>query len=339
MACLNGHQQCALTGDCQRTATLHCVGCSKCFCYTHITDHRLKLNEDMNTIISEHDNLKNMFIQHTSNPGLHPLVKKIDDWEKESIEKIQQRARKLREELIQSLIKHVSEMSKNLEPYLIQLGQAREKEDFIEGDLTYWKDKLELIKMDYISPLKLSLSQVNKTSFISNMSIATKVINERFDRVVDNKIRIIEDGQVIVHETPQEYKEIRGKNEYSTGIHRIRLRIESPFNSRLSLGINSKGLPLKNDSHTTKSAYLWRSDNYIFSEGFSKGTPSGPRIEMNNHDTITLIFDCVNRRISMINERTQIKHELLVNLDICPFPWQLHVNMFYVKESIRLLPL
>ncbi len=42
---------------------------------------------------------------------------------------------------------------------------------------------------------------------------------------------------------------------------------------------------------------------------------------MKKKDIITLIFDFDNRKISMINERTNAKHELTVNINNYPFPW------------------
>ena len=65
---------------------------------------------------------------------------------------------------------------------------------------------------------------------------------------------------------------------------------------------------------------------------------STPRIEMKMNDIIILIFDCDQRKISMINERTNIKHELSVNIDHCPFPWQLHINLYEPNSRVRILP-
>jgi len=133
-------------------------------------------------------------------------------------------------------------------------------------------------------------------------------------------------------------KDIRGKNEYSSGCHKIRLRIESANNIYLCLGINSKASPLQSASYSAKSAYVWTSYNQICSGESCQSGGSNPPLEMKKNDIITLILDCDNQKISMINERTNAKHELNVNVNNCPFPWQLHVNMYYVKESVRLLP-
>ena len=55
----------------------------------------------MNIIIDEHDQFQHALNQQTANSDSHPLIKQIDEWEKESIVKIQQKATELRQELLQ----------------------------------------------------------------------------------------------------------------------------------------------------------------------------------------------------------------------------------------------
>jgi hypothetical protein len=195
-----------------------------------------------------------------------------------------------------------------------------------------------LIKCDLSFPLKFAINQDDKTPLVRNKSVILRTINEQFERVFDDKVRIAEDRAVVIHDDPPERKEIRGKNKYSSGCHKIRLRIESPFNITLLWGINSKATTLRSQSYSSKSAYLWCNNNCTYSNGSSQSNTSNPRIGMNKNDIITLIFDCNNREISTINKRTNTKHELTVNIDNSPFPWQLHVNMNHVKECVCILP-
>jgi hypothetical protein len=338
MAYSTGRRQCAMEDSCKQAAVYSCHGCSKNFCGNHVADHRRKLGEEMNEIISEHDHLKNIFTQHTSNPNLHPSIQQVDEWENESIVKIQQKAKELREQLLQLTTTQIIELSKRLEPFSEQLSKGRELDDFIETDLNFWKAKLNFIKSDLTSPLKFAMHQNDDVPLVRNTSVILKTINERFDRVLDDKLRIIEDGEVVIHDGPAGYKEIRGKNEYASGCHKIRLRIESALSINMYLGINSKATPLQSQSYSSKSAYLWCSGNSIRSGGASQSNSSNPPIEMKKNDLIKLIFDCDNQKISMINERTNATHELPVNLENCPFPWQLHINLLCPQECVRILP-
>jgi hypothetical protein len=103
------------------------------------------------------------------------------------------------------------------------------------------------------------------------------------------------------------------------------------------LGINSKTTPLRNGSYESKSAYGWSSDNKTWLNGSCQLNNSKLPIEMRKDDKITLVFDCDNRNISMINERTKTKHELMMNTDHCPFPWQLHVILYEETSRVCIL--
>jgi hypothetical protein len=82
-------KQCVNDNGCKQAAVTNCEGCSKAFCIKHFTDHRRLLNEEMNVIIDEHDHLKNILNQHMTKPDSHPFIDDINNWGKESIEKIQ----------------------------------------------------------------------------------------------------------------------------------------------------------------------------------------------------------------------------------------------------------
>ena len=58
---------------------------------------------------------------------------------------------------------------------------------------------------------------------------------------------------------------------------------------------------------------------------------------MKTGDRLRLILDCDSRKISLANERTGIQHELTVSIVQCPFPWQLHLNLFEANSRVRVL--
>jgi hypothetical protein len=388
MASSSTRKQCANNNGCKQAAVTNCEGCSKAFCIKHIIDHRRLLDEEMNVIIDEHDYLKNMLNQQTTKPDSHPLIKEIDQWEKESIAKIQKRAHKLRQELFQSTAAYTSDLSKKLQQLSEQLKRGREHDDFIETDLQDWKKTLENLKTNLISPSTISINRDDNVSLVHNISITSFVkTSEEFERLSDNGVRIEERGQVIIHDALDDYTEIRGKNEYVSGSHKIlpvvtneefekvsdkevrikengqvavrdgtlsptevrgkneyrsgrheiRVRIEESSGTWMFLGINSKVTPLRCYSHTRKSAYGWSSNNYIWLKGSEQLNISNPRIEMKMNDVITLTLDCDNRKISMLNERTKAEHELIVDINNCPFPWQLHLNLYEPQDSVRIL--
>lgn len=132
---------------------------------------------------------------------------------KKSIEMIQQKAKELREQLLQPTMAQINELSKRLESLSEQLNKGRELEDFIETDLCFWKQTLDFIKFDLTSPLKFAIIQNDQIPLIRNISVILKTINERFDQVFDDQVRIVEDGEVVIYDDSNGCREIRGKNE------------------------------------------------------------------------------------------------------------------------------
>jgi len=338
MACLSIRKQCTIDNSCKQGSVTNCEGCSKAFCVKHFTEHRRLLDEEMNVIISEHDHLKSTLNQHAVKPDHHPLFKDINNWEKESMAKIQQRAKELRQELLLSTNAHEKELTKKLQQLSEKLKKSRESDDYIEADLQCWKKILDNLKTDLNSQLNISINKNDNVVLIPNVSItSTKVTSDLFERVSDNRVQIQQNGKVALSDKTQNATEARGKKEYKSGRHEIRLFIEKFINKWIFFGINSKLTQLQNSSYRSASTYGWSSNDYMWVNGTEHRNNSNSPIEMKMNDIIVLILDCDNRKISLINERTKAKHELVVNIDSCPFPWQFQVNLYEPDCCVRVL--
>jgi hypothetical protein len=339
MATSSTRKQCANDDGCKQAAVTNCEGCSKAFCIKHFTDHRRLLDEEMNVIIEEHDLLQNSLNQQITKPDSHSLIKQIDQWEKESIEKVQQRAKELRQELLQSTNTYTNDLSKKFQQLSEKLKESRENDNFIETDLQDWKKTLTNLKANLTSPSRISINRCDNISLVENIAIGLfKDKNDGFQYLSDNAVRILNDGQVAVRNGSQHCTGLRGRNEYKQGRHNIRLCIEQLTGNWIFFGINSKSTPLQSSSHISKSAYGWSSNKYIWMAGTSELNNSNSSCEMKMNDTVTLIFDCDNRRICMINERSNVNQELIVDIKNCPFPWQLHVVLYEPNSRVRILP-
>ena len=154
MASSSTRKQCANGNGCKQMAAALCEGCSQALCEgcsqalctKHFIDHRRFLGEEMNGIISEHDQFQHTLNQKTTNPESHPLITQIDEWEKESIVKIRQKAKQLRQELLQLATVHLDELSKKLRHLSEKLKEGREEDSFVETDLRDWKKSLDNLK-------------------------------------------------------------------------------------------------------------------------------------------------------------------------------------------------
>ena len=337
MAFTSTRKVCSSTSNCKQTAATNCEGCSQPFCTKHFIEHRLGLGEEINVIISEQNELQETFNQQPTEPDSHPFVKRIDEWEKESIAKIQQKAKDLRLELIRLTTIHNGELSKKLRYLSEQLNENRKNDNFIEIDLQQWKTTLKDLKAMLNSSSMFSFEKHDDSPLLQNISLVFIIENELFEEVFNNTTQIKQNGQIAIHDISYNYSEIRGKNEYTSGRHTIRLSIEQSADSWTFLGINSKSAPLQNKSYQSKSAYGWTNNNYIWLNGECHPNKSTSHVEMKTNDIINLIFHCDKRKVSMINERTNVNYELDVNTDHCPFPWQLHVNLYEANSCVRIL--
>jgi hypothetical protein len=338
MASASTRKHCANGDGCKQAGVAHCEGCSQMFCGKHFIDHRRLLGEELNVIFSDCNEIKDVLNQQTVS-DTHPLIKEIDEWEKKSIATIQERANELRQQLLQSGAGHSNELSQKLRQLSEQSNEALEHDSFTETDLRQWKKILEDLKTDLASPPTISIHSDDNLSLVQNIFVhLLKVTKDVFERVSDDNVRIGENGQVVsLSGTSNNHREIRGRNEYASGSHQIRLHIEEFSNTWMLLGINSKSIPLHNESYQCRSSYGWASNNMIWSYGQEKQNHSKIDIEMKKGDIISLILDCDSRTVTMVNERTNMKHELLVNVIYCPLPWQLHVNLSEPNSRVRIL--
>jgi hypothetical protein len=71
-----------------------CEGCSQAFCLKHTNEHRCLLNSELDDIILEHENIFNTFNENKQESFL--LFDQINQWEKDSIIKIQKTAQDVR---------------------------------------------------------------------------------------------------------------------------------------------------------------------------------------------------------------------------------------------------
>jgi len=80
-------------------AILRCGRCSQDFCYNHFVNHRQELNEQMEEI----EVIRQTLTEQSAEPRKHALIKQVDKWERDSINKIRQTADKARQLLLPNI--------------------------------------------------------------------------------------------------------------------------------------------------------------------------------------------------------------------------------------------
>jgi len=312
-----------------------CEGCSRIFCPKHSNDHRNELSKQLEEIAVAHDLIQQTLIQQTEDPRQHLLLKKIDQWEKESIDKIHRMAEEVRNILLSRTVEHSTNIKQKLKHLSDDLRQGREDNDFIETDLRQWTQKLEELKKELLTPMTIAI-QEDSTPLVTKIRIDHRYTSDVFERVCGTA-EIKENGRLVVKDDIQSHTEIRGKNEYNTGIHTLHFRLEQLIqNGWIFIGIISKSQPMRTNSFYSPSSYGWSNRNQIY-VGILRQVNNGQAAEIIQNDAVDLSIDCDQRKIALKNTRLNRTIDLPVDINKCPFPWQFHLNLYEANIHVRIL--
>ncbi|CAF3766575.1 unnamed protein product [Rotaria sp. Silwood1] len=141
------------------------------------------LNKQLDEVEVTRDLFRQALSEHTSESKNHILIQQINDWERDSIEKIQQTADEARKLLLKYTAKHILDVEIKLNKLTGQLRYSRQENDFIETDLHQWKKQLTQLTDEFNKPSNITIRQdskalVNKIYVdISTISSCTMKIN------------------------------------------------------------------------------------------------------------------------------------------------------------------
>ncbi|CAF0862962.1 unnamed protein product [Adineta steineri] len=170
MAMANNKTQCFKCN--KNKITYPCRGCSKEFCLIHLNEHQQVLNEELNHIINNYDQFKQRINEQKQNPYNPSLIEQINQWETNSIEKIQEKAKDCRENVIKSSQTFINDVEMKFKNLSEQIKQIHEENEFNEMNLNYLKNQLIEITEELKKPSNISIRQ-NSKSLINEISIVS----------------------------------------------------------------------------------------------------------------------------------------------------------------------
>ncbi|CAF1060926.1 unnamed protein product [Adineta steineri] len=168
MATTNSRAKCSICN--KANATCFCAGCSKGFCFQHLTEHRQSLDKQLNEIINDHDQFQQTLIQQKQNPHNSSLIQQINQWETNSIHQIQQTAQQCRDTVMKLTQKSINDVEKTFIELTQKLKEIREENEFNEIDLNHFQLKLTQITEEFLQPANISIRQ-DSQEFIKNISV------------------------------------------------------------------------------------------------------------------------------------------------------------------------
>ncbi|CAF1241314.1 unnamed protein product [Adineta steineri] len=169
--------------------TYSCKGCSKEFCFMDLSEHKQILNQELNHITNDYDEFKQKINEQRENPQNHSLIKKINEWEIDSIEKIQQKAQNWRESVLEYSPSVVNDIEMKFNDLNEQIKQIQEENDFNETILNYLRNQLMKITEEFNNPSNISIEQ-DSQSFINEISFIVSK-KSKFNRWKQNGITLV----------------------------------------------------------------------------------------------------------------------------------------------------
>ena len=175
---------------------------------------------------------------------------------------------------------------------------------------------------------------------LTEFTVLNTVTDEKFVNVYtsnEEAAQLLDNGRTFMGVKYLVFAAALGSHSYSSGIHRIRIRVDdgNPF-----LGIRSQSIPLVPCEYSagrhcdSPSAYGW---------GITYATVLNGRLRVEEKskrtdgDIYTLTLDCDQRRLSLVNESTNERREIEVDIHHAPFPWCLFVEHTRLKGRLSLI--
>jgi len=159
---------------CRRETTTHpCPSCSKYFCDNDLIKHREKLNVQFHEIEDQRNRLETIIDNHKNNENKHPLFNRITQWERQSIDKIQQTAEEQRNLQRQSIYEHTQKLKTKLNTIIDEMQKIVKRSDFNELVLDKLETQLECLEQQLCQLNYIEIKQDSSSTYIKKISVIT----------------------------------------------------------------------------------------------------------------------------------------------------------------------
>jgi hypothetical protein len=183
---------------CDRSSS-RCDGCHRLFCDYHLSEHRQNLTEQIDNLITEYSNLKEILALPPSYESLTEsteLINKINQWEIDTIQQIKEIAEQTREKVRRRSNTITSErFEPEFQQLTTQLQQNQRTNHFTELDIERLTTQLNNLKIQVEDSL-LTTADIRTTpiDWIKYLEFSVKQQkiqrNIHFDRLITTKARI-----------------------------------------------------------------------------------------------------------------------------------------------------
>ena len=305
-------------GTCGQVAGIFtCRGCSESFCLRHTNEHRDVIDKQMNQIMQTHNQFKKTMVDQTTEQLCQSFLQQIERWEQQSMSKIRQVAKDVREHVLTTVRQRTDNFKEKLALLTQQLNRAKQDGEYFENDIRDWSERLHKLQEAFQEQQKMQIcNEKSTTPFISKISIS-----DMSDGAFTPSYSTMNYHKSLTNYS-EEYSDVRESGEYSTGVRALRFKIEQygPTSSVL-FGIISKRGTEGSTPYDNPTLYGWGEKNLVYRGGDVQANHDGYRSDIQTDDILMLTIDCDRELITLKNERTFRSYVLEVDLNKCPFPW------------------
>ncbi|CAF1369725.1 unnamed protein product [Didymodactylos carnosus] len=170
----------------KNAGTITCEGCSAKFCRRCFDNHRQDLSKELDNIVYEHDMLKQELEKPNEN-GTHPLLKQIDNWRKESIDKINQLADRCRTDVVKLIDDNKNQLVDRFRKITNTIRDSRSDENYDDRHLKMWITQLKELKDELIKPSNVHV-EVDKQQPSWIQKIIVREGSHQQEEVNDSKL-------------------------------------------------------------------------------------------------------------------------------------------------------
>ncbi|CAF0794569.1 unnamed protein product [Adineta steineri] len=189
MALANNKTKCFICNE--KKITYCCEGCSKRFCLIHLTEHRQILNKEFKRLINDCEQFKQRINKPKQNRQYlqnQLLIKQIDQWERNSIEKIKQKAQETRKIIHDSSELFINEIQMKFNDLSQQIKYMEKENEFNEINLEYLRNQLKEITEELNNSSNISIKE-DSQSFVNEISIISSK-KSKFNEWIPNGIAV-----------------------------------------------------------------------------------------------------------------------------------------------------
>ena len=335
-----------------------CNRCQQSFCTPHFAKHREDLSVKVESTIQEHNLLRHALSDRTR---IASLGARINQWEQESILRIQTAAATARRDLEASVDRAKHDLETRMSELAQEIQRCRDSDDYAEMDIQRWSDRLvelqqmlerssmvniendsnpqSVIHLIKICDLLLTPSTREELNATTNQRRTTdqlvSVISDRFSESVGG-IQLCNNGLTAACLNGCfDGSYAAGRDRYSFGKHHIRYRIERKESDFFFFGILTATQTLQPRTSSAPSVCGWWELDFsvIHGESMAKNFKK----TFIDDDELMLTLDCDHREIQLEHRRTQRVVTLPVDLNRCPFPWKIVLRLDTVGDRVTIL--